>query len=55
MWDIKLKATTKQDKQKLRDTDYVMMVTRGKGGWKEVEEGKGGRIYDDGRRLDFGW
>ena len=33
---------------------YFMMITRGKGGWREVGEGKGG-IKSDGRRLDLGW
>lgn len=40
--------------KKLIDSDNSMMVVRGdecKGG----DEGKGGQIYDDGRRLDFGW
>ena len=31
-----------------------MVITRRKGRWGEVEEGKGG-INGDGRRLDFGW
>ena len=31
-----------------------MMITRGKGDWGEVEEGKRGR-NGDGRRLDLGW
>ena len=35
------------------DTDNSMMITRGKGGWEVVDEGKGG-INGDGRRLDLG-
>ena len=31
-----------------------MVITRGKGGWEEVEEGKGG-MNSDGRRLNSGW
>ena len=30
------------------------VITRGKGGFGEVEEGKGG-INGDGRRLDLSW
>lgn len=30
-----------------------MVVTRGKGGLGEVEEGKGGQIYGDRWRLDW--
>ena len=30
-------------------------ITRGEGRWREDEEGKGGHIQGDGRRLDFGW
>ena len=33
-----------------------MVITRGKGGWrKEVVMGKGGQMYGDWRRLEFGW
>ena len=31
-----------------------VVITRGKGKWKEVEEGKGG-INGVGGRLDLGW
>ena len=24
-------------------------------GWGEVAKGKGGQMYGDGRRFDFGW
>ena len=55
MWDIKLKATNEQtNKQKLTDTDDSMVVARGKGGVREVEEGKGGHIRGDRRRFGFG-
>ena len=37
MWEIKLKATNKQNKQKLVDTYNDIVVTRGKKGWgKEI-------------------
>lgn len=36
------------------DTGNSMMIIRGKGGWRQVEEGNGG-INVDRRRLDFGW
>lgn len=33
-----------------------MMVTRGKGDWEvKKKKDKGGQIYDDGRRVNFGW
>ena len=31
MWDINLKATNEQDKQRLMDKDYRLVVTRGRG------------------------
>lgn len=31
-----------------------MVITREKGRWGKVEEGKG-EIYGDGRILDLGW
>ena len=31
-----------------------MVVNRGEGVWEEHKEGKGGQIYGDGGRLDFG-
>ena len=31
-----------------------MVITRGKGAWEEVEEGKEGDISGDGGRLDWG-
>lgn len=37
------------------DTDNSMVVTRGKGGGKEVEKSKGDQIYGDRIRFDFGW
>lgn len=47
---------TEIDKQKLIDTDNNIVVTRGKGRWREVENGKAGQIlYGDLRRFDFGW
>ena len=42
-------------KQKnLVDIDNSRVITRGKGGWGETEEDKGG-INGDKRRLDLGW
>lgn len=32
-----------------------MKVTREEGEWEEDEEGKGGPIYGDRGRLEFGW
>ena len=55
MWDIKLKATNEQDKQKLKDTDHSLVVTREKEVEEEVYKSKGGQIYGDRRRFDFGW
>lgn len=39
---------------KLIGTDSSIVVTRGER-VGEVEEGKGGPMHGDGRRLDFGW
>ena len=43
----------KKTKRKLIDTNNSMVITRGKVGWEEVEEGKGG-ANGDGRRCDLG-
>ena len=32
-----------------------MVVARGKRQWGKAVKGKGGQIYGDRRRLDFGW
>ena len=48
-----IKQKTKQNKT-LTDTDNSMLITRRKGGWREVEEGKGG-IDGDRMGLNFGW
>lgn len=32
-----------------------MVFTRGKRGWEDREVGKGGQIYGNVRKLDFGW
>ena len=37
VWDIKLKVTTKENKQKLTDTDNSVVVTRGRG-WRGSKE-----------------
>ena len=47
MWDIKLKATNKENKQKLIDTGNSTVVTRGKG--VGGVKGEGGQICGDGR------
>ena len=36
------------------DTDNSMVITRGKGRWGEVKEGKR-KINGDGKRFDLGW
>lgn len=41
---IESKATNKSDRQKLVDTDNIMVVPRGKGARVEVERGKRGEI-----------
>ena len=46
MWDIKMKATNKQDKQTLTDREQQR-----DGGWGEVEKGKEMHVYGE-RRLD---
>ena len=40
--------------ENLIDTENSMVISRGKGQWGKVEEGKGG-INGDERRLDFEW
>ena len=52
-WVEKVKRLSKNNK-KLTGIDYSMVMTRGEGGWGDVEDGKGG-INGDGRRLDLGW
>ena len=32
-----------REKKHLIETDYSVVITRGKGGWEEVMEGKGGK------------
>ena len=56
MWDIKLKATN-EHKIKETNTHRHRQEYGGdqrEGGWGTVK-GKGGQIYGDGRRFDFGW
>ena len=48
-----MKGLSKKMKN-LVDTDKCMVITRGKGEWGEVVEGKGA-INGDGRRLDLEW
>ena len=40
-----------QTRRTLKDTDYSMVVSEGRGG---VVKGRGGQRYGEGRRLDFG-
>ena len=44
----------KKPEKTLIDTDDSTVITRGKGAWREGEEGKG-EISGDGRRLNLGW
>ena len=53
-WVKKVKGLSKKKKKPLIDTDNSVVITRGKGGWREVEESKEG-INGDGRRLGLGW
>lgn len=55
MWDIKQEATNKQAKQTNTQTDNRMVFTRQEGEEREDEESKRDQLYDDGKRLDFGW
>ena len=50
-WVKKMKVLSKE--KNLIDTDNSMVITRGKGGWGEVEEGKEG-INGDEKRLGLG-
>ena len=40
-------------KQRLMDTDCGLVTTRGKGGKEEVDRGKRGQIFGDGRKPNF--
>ena len=58
MWNIKQKATNEQGQKTNRNSETQTkdwQLPEGKGVWEEAEEDQGGQIYDDGRRLDFGW
>ena len=46
MWN--LKKQNKQTKNKLTDTENILVVTRGEEGWRVSETGKGAQLYDDG-------
>lgn len=37
-----------------RKKKEVIVVTRGKGGWRKTEN-RGGQMQGDGRKLDFRW
>ena len=50
MWDIKQKATNKQNKQIHKAQHHAFW---GRRDWED-EEDKRGQVYGDGRRLDFG-
>ena len=47
-----MRELNKTKQIKLIDTDISLVITRGKEGWEEKEEGKEG-INGDGRRIDF--
>ena len=49
------KQTRQTNKPKLIDTDNSLVVTTGKGVGGEIDKNKGGQIYSDRRRFDFGW
>ena len=53
MGSINIEKGTKQDKQRLIDTEDSTIVTRGEEG--VVGKGKGAQIYGDKQRFDFGW
>ena len=58
MWDIKLKATNKQTNNKTKNNSQTQAVVwqLREGVWKDrVVKGKGGQIYGDRKRWDFGW
>lgn len=48
------KQTHKQNKNKLKDIDNILVVTRDKGVWQEGKICKVGQMYDGGWKLDFG-
>ena len=48
-----MKKVKESREKRTSQTDKSMVITREKGVWGEVEEGKVG-INDDGRRLDLG-
>ena len=50
---MKVRSKSKQKKQ-LIDRDKSLLISRGKGGFGEVEEYME-RISGDGRSLDSGW
>lgn len=56
LWTIKQKRNnelTKQIKNKLIDSDNIMLVTRGDGGWKRANWIKESHICSNGRKLDL--
>ena len=54
MWNIKLKATNKHDKQRLMDMNCGLVATRGNTRRREVDRGKRGQIFGDRRKSKFG-
>ena len=51
-WVKRVKGLSKEKKEKLMDTDHVMVTAKGDGVWAGVDKSKG-RINGD-RRLDLG-
>lgn len=51
MWDIKLKATKKQKKQRFMDTYNSLVVSRGKRGRGKVDKGKKEDLMKGARRF----
>ena len=49
-----IKKKKKKEKTFIDTATVWLVITRGKEGWEEAEQGIGG-INHDGRRLDLGW
>ena len=54
MWDIYLKATNEQNKQRLMDMDNGLVVTRGWQGEGEGRWGKRDQICGDRKKSNYG-
>lgn len=51
-YKIKVRKT-EEEKQTHRDNRIA--IIRGKGQWGQGKVGKGGQIYGDRRKLNYGW